>query len=671
MPESTELTGLTEPAVLAELDTGAARSAQRTGAVTRRHFRMADGVFLAATLYLPDTDVPVPVLLEALPYRKDDILDHDTDYVRLRDEFGYAVCRLDLRGTGSSQGIAVDEYPETETSDLSDVIAQLATADWCTGAVGMFGTSYGGFNSLQVAATRPPALKAIVPIYSSDDPYTDDVHYMGGSLRLLDLLDYPTYMAAINALPPVPSLAVGDWRSEWELRLANTEPWLLTWFDEQTDGQYWQSRAIRPDYDRISCPTMIVAGWADGYRNNTFRTYEALRAAGTTCRLIIGPWSHMSPDSSLPGPWIDLTREMARWFDRWLKDQPNGIEDENPIEVFVRQSTSPGPLVQEVEGYWRSEQTWPLTKVVTDVRPLGPGKIDYPVIPSVGSSAWISCAGALPWGAPDDVAIDDAASLTWEWPVESPLEILGHAVLSVRVAADRPVAGVSAKLVDVFPDGRATLITRGFVNLTHRGDVHDPPRALVPGTYYDVELEIEATSWELATGHTLRLSIAGTDWPNVIAPPEPVTLTCDLSASQLALPVVPTDALRDASSLTPIPRATEFERGSATWNIERDSHTGKTSASVDFGDTWVSVIGVACTDHYGGTVSVRDTFDQHVVAACSYELTFDEVTVRTEADLDVEITASTFEIDIRVRASIGRESVSDRRWTRTIQRHLA
>jgi uncharacterized protein len=642
-----------------------------SGTLVRRHFLMPDGVSLAATLYLPETTGQVPALLEALPYRKDDVLDHDDDYLRLRDEFGYAVCRLDLRGTGSSQGVAVDEYPESEVGDLGEVIAQLAAAEWCTGAVGMFGTSYSGFNSLQVAATRPPALKAIVPIYSSDDPYTDDVHYMGGSLRLLDLVDYPTYMAAINALPPVPAFAVGDWRSEWESRLATTEPWLLTWFEQQTYGPYWQSRAIKPDYARIDCPTMIVAGWADGYRNNTFRTFEALHTAGTTCRLIVGPWSHMSPNSSLPGPWIDLTREMVRWFDRWLKEDRNGIEHENPIEIFVRQSTPPGPLIQQVEGYWRSEQDWPTHKVVADIRPFGSGVIEYTVRPSVGTSAWISCAGSLPWGAPDDVRSDDEASLTWEWPVDSPLEILGHAVASFRVAADRPVAGVSVKLVDVFPDGRATLITRGYINLTHRGDVHEAPRALNPGTYYDVELNLEATSYELNAGHRLRLSIAGTDWPNVIAPPAPVTLSFDLTTAQLTVPIVPGTAPRSKSSLTSIARATEFDRGSAQWRIERDVLGGETSAIVDYGDTWVSATGIACADHYAGRVSVSDSFDQRVVATCSYEVAFDDVTVRTDSDFDLTVTESSFDLEVRVRAAADGELVSDRTWTRTIPRQLA
>ena len=167
---------------------------------------MADGVELAATLYLPDTAEPQPCLLEALPYRKDDLTSSYAEgYRSLRDEHGYAVCRLDLRGTGSSGGDATDEYPLVERTDLCTVIAWLAEQEWCDGNVGMFGTSYSGFNSLQIASERPPALKAICAIYASDDRWTDDVHWRGHALRLVDLVDYCHYMTPMCVLPPVPA----------------------------------------------------------------------------------------------------------------------------------------------------------------------------------------------------------------------------------------------------------------------------------------------------------------------------------------------------------------------------------------------------------------------------------------------------------------------------------
>ena len=147
----------------------------------------------------------------------------------------------------------------------------------------MFGYIYSGFNSLQLACERPPQLNAICAIYATDDRYTDDVHYMGGALRAIDLVDYCHYMVPMNALPPVPAVWGDGWRDEWLRRIDEHEPWLLRWLEEQLDGPYWRHGSVRPDYERIACPTMIVAGWADGYRNNTFRTFAALRCAEASC----------------------------------------------------------------------------------------------------------------------------------------------------------------------------------------------------------------------------------------------------------------------------------------------------------------------------------------------------------------------------------------------------
>ena len=228
---------------------------------------MGDGVRLSATLFLPDGDGPWPAILEALPYRKDDVTAaYRSDYERFA-EAGYVYCWIDLRGTGSSQGLAVDEYPAIERTDLATVIDWLATRGWSSGTVGMCGTSYSGFNSLQIAAERPAALKAIVSIFASDDRYGDDVHYFGGALKGVDMIDYPTYMVAMNALPPVPSVYGEGWREEWDRRVDEAQPWVLTWLEHQRRDDYWRAGSVREDYGAIEAATMIVAGWADGYTN--------------------------------------------------------------------------------------------------------------------------------------------------------------------------------------------------------------------------------------------------------------------------------------------------------------------------------------------------------------------------------------------------------------------
>ena len=436
-----------------------------------------DGIRLSISVWLPDTALgPQPCVLEALPYRKDDMTSgYRPEYVRLSRDYGYVVARLDVRGTGSSEGWAVDEYPESEQQDLADVIAWIAAQPWCNGNVGMYGTSYSAFNSLQMAAERPPALKAVLSIYGSDDRYTDDVHWMGGTRRLLDLVDYCHYMTPMNALPPVPAVwatrpvvdgeTARDWRAEWLARVDENQPWLLTWLSHQFNDDYWRHGSIRPDYSRIAIPVMIVAGWADGYRNNSFRTVTALREAGVAHRLLIGPWSHMSTETSLPGPRIDLVPEMARWWDRWLRGIENGVEDEPTAIWYVRRPHTPAPDLDTVPGEWRAEE-WPSPRSGTRELTLL-GRRAYPVVPDVGTSAWISCAGHLPYGQSLDQRHDDADSLTWDFDAVG-VELAGYPLLRLTIAADAPSAMLSAKLCSLAPDGTSTLITRTSLDLSRR-----------------------------------------------------------------------------------------------------------------------------------------------------------------------------------------------------------
>ncbi|MGI8700932.1 MAG: CocE/NonD family hydrolase, partial [Nocardioidaceae bacterium] len=430
---------------------------------------MDDGVELSATLYLPGRDDgPQPCILEALPYRKDDLTSsYRPDYVRLRDDHGYAVCRLDLRGTGSSGGDATDEYPPREQQDLHLVLDWLAGQDWCDANIGMYGTSYSAFNSLQMACERPAHLKAIIAIYGTDDRYTDDVHYRGGILKVLDLVDYCHYMTPMNALPPVPAVWGGGWREEWVRRIEASEPWALRWLRQRLDGPYWRHGSVRPDYERIACPTMVIAGWADGYRNSSLRLMERLRDQGVPHRLLAGPWAHAATDTAQPGPRIDSLPEMVAWWDRWLRGIDNGVDDgltegRPSVTAFVRSSTRPSPVLDTHEGFWVREE-WPSPRVGVNARALD-GRPPYAVRPDVGVDAWIDCAGHLPWGQSGDQRFDDAASLTWEWDAP-PLPVLGHPRVRLRVSADAPAAHVSVKLTDVFADGTSALVSRGTLNL--------------------------------------------------------------------------------------------------------------------------------------------------------------------------------------------------------------
>ncbi|HEY5013139.1 MAG TPA: CocE/NonD family hydrolase [Acidimicrobiia bacterium] len=658
----------------------------------REYVAMEDGVRLAISRFEPQgRDGPWPVIVEALPYRKDDLTaSYRAEYRRLVDEGRYVIVRVDVRGTGSSEGVATDEYPVQEQRDLVRLIAWCAAQPWSTGRVGMYGTSYSGFNSLQVAIERPPELGAICAIYATDDRYTDDSHYAGGVLRAIDLVDYVAYMVAMNALPPVPAVFGDGWRDEWRRRLDATEPWLLRWLEEQTDGPYWRHGSLRLDsrpgtvsgYDRIECATMLVAGWADGYRNNTLRTFAALQCEK---RLLLGPWSHMATATSLPGPHIDLVPELIRFFDRHLRaGGATGAvtASEPPIAVFVRRATRPEPDLAEHAGAWRFEDEWPPARAKTRVlSPGGDGDDLVPVRGDVGTSAWNSCAASLPWGQPQDQRADDAWSLVYDWPVAEELEILGNGTLRVTVTASAPVAFLSVKLCDVFPDGMSALVTRGFLNLTHRHSSVEP-EALVPGEPVDVEVELEATSWVFEPGHRLRIALAGTDWPNTWPPPAPVTLHVDRTSVRLALPELP-----PLTDLRPVPAFVAPQPGSwhpgepadepqpaLLWQIAHDVLGRRTEATVRYGSRYEGELASRVTELYEGDVSVStvDPGDADARATSRFEIAWPDAACAciVESRLLVRSDADTYHVEVELDVDDGGEPFARRRWNRDIPRTL-
>jgi len=621
------------------------------------------------------------VLFEGRPYRKDDLSWAAPVYRRFVTEGDYAVCRADVRGTGSSEGVAEDEYTEREWQDWLEVIDWLASQAWSSGSVGMYGTSYSGFNSLQVAALRPNALKAIVPIYATDRRYTDDVHYGGGVRRGIDFLDYPLNMVAMNALPPVPSVYGDGWREEWHRRVDANSPWELRWLEEQDEEPYWLHGSVFKAYEAIEAATMIIAGHADGYHNMAFRTFEALRAPR---RLLFGPWSHMSPRFSLPGPRIDHVPEMIRWWDRWLRGIDNGIDREPPVVMFVRRSTRPAPDLDEYRGEWRLEPAWPPERLVEDRRELssasvaGRGKAEEDTLEvrgDVGVTGSIWCAAELPFGPPWDQRPDEVFSLVYDWSgLERELEIMGHPRVELTVTSSTPVAFVSAKLCDVFPDGDSALVTRGILNLTHRSS-HARPEPLAPGQPVRVSIELDATSWIWEPGHRVRLDLASSDFPSSWPPPSAGRLTVDRSASALVLPVL--------DGPPPEPRLPEFDPGEPTpvmraeelpvWKIEEDVLAKERRVTIDHGfEGYREEAGIGVSARYGGTISVstEDPGATRAEGGTTFELRFPETTVRTRSHGVLRSDGESWHLLLELEVAEGDDVWHTRHWQRTLPRLL-
>ncbi len=269
---------------------------------------------------------------------------------------GYVLCRLDVRGTGSSAGMPLDEYTADETRDGYDAVEWLATQPWCDGAVGMWGISYGGFTAIQVAALGPPHLRAIVPVMATDDRYLDDIHYRGGCVTVSELSQYAVSQVAMNAMPPEAVFRGASWRDDWRARLDATPPWLFAWLRHQIDGPYWRQGSLAPDYAAIEAAIFNIGGWQDSYVDPAFRMQARCPAPSHT---LVGNWVHSWPQDAAPGPNLDELHEIDRFFDRHLRGADNGWDAEPPIVWFEREYAPPAAFPGPSPGRWRAASAYP------------------------------------------------------------------------------------------------------------------------------------------------------------------------------------------------------------------------------------------------------------------------------------------------------------------------
>jgi uncharacterized protein len=511
---------------------------------------MTDGNLLAARMWIPEDaeKSPVPAILEYIPYRKRDLTaERDVQHHAYIAGFGYASVRVDLRGSGESEGILTDEYLQQELDDGVEVIQWLSRQKWCTGSVGMIGISWGGFNGLQIAALRPEPLRAIITICSTDDRYSDDVHYMGGCL-LGDNLSWASTMFDQNTHPPDPLLVGERWRDMWMERLEKSGLWLETWMRHQHRNHYWKHGSVCENYNAIACPVMAVSGWADGYSNAVFRLMENLSVPR---KGLLGPWSHKYPHEGVPGPAIGFLQEVRAWWDRWLKGIENGTENEPMFRVWMQYSVPPTTSYIERPGRWVAEPSWPSSNIrflqwKLDARRLAPSEeeigeqplsIQSPLAVGLFAGKW--CSYQAPPDLPHDQRQEDGGALVFESGfLDEDLEILGAPIVELELSSNEPVAMVAVRLSDVQPDDKATRITYGLLNLTHRNG-HENPQPLEPGRRYRITLQLNGVAQRFPKGHRLRLSISTSYWPLAWPPPKPVQLTIYSGTSSLTLPVRP------------------------------------------------------------------------------------------------------------------------------------
>ncbi len=513
---------------------------------------LSDGTRLAARIWMPE-DAPTnprPAILEYLPYRKRDGT-HQRDALTYPyfAGHGYVGVRVDMRGCGDSDGLMRDEYLPQEQHDALQVIDWLTRQPWCDGAVGMMGISWGGFNSLQVAAHRPPALKAIISLCSTDNRYRDDIHYKGGAL-LMENLGWASTMLSYSSRPPDPLLR-DDWEEIWMQRLENTPLLIEKWLQHPNFDELWKHGSIDRNYAAIEAATLLIGGWHDAYSNTVARMLAHLHCPRQG---IVGPWAHKYPHFATPQPRIGFLQIAVRWWDYWLKGIDNGVMAEPLLRAYLMDGVAPQPSYALRAGRWVAAHRWPSERVQTArfllgadglsradddaenrAQPQAEYRINSPA--DSGTSGGEFC---IMWMGPDwptDQRDDDARSLTFDSaPADQPVTLFGAAEITLALAADQPGGNIIVRLCDVAADGASTLITYGVLNLAHRGG-HENPQPMEVGQRTTIRFKLDDCGYVVPRGHRLRVAVSTAHWPLLWPSAYHTTVTLYAPECHLDLPL--------------------------------------------------------------------------------------------------------------------------------------
>ncbi|SEN73779.1 hypothetical protein SAMN04488103_10788 [Gemmobacter aquatilis] len=642
---------------------------------------MPDGVRLSARIWRPEDagENPVPAVLEYIPYRK-------RDGTLVRDELmhpyvaghGYACIRVDMRGNGDSEGLMADEYTQQEMDDAVAVIDWLSRQPWCSGAVGMMGKSWGGFNCLQAAFNQPPALKAVISVCSTADRFADDVHFKGGCL-LGENFGWGAVMLSFSSRPADPALRP-DWRQDWLARL-EAEPWLAPrWASHQTRDAYWKHGSICEDWGRMQVPVLNFGGWADNYMNTLGHVMTNHPGVGQG---VMGPWVHQYPHTAVPGPQIGFLQEAIRWWDCWLKGIDNGVAQGPRYRAYMLHSAPPDACAAHRPGHWVVEEQWPSPRVTRAVLALSPGRLGQGAAALGLSVATPQHLGLhtgefFPMGLhaemPGDQRADDALSVCFDTdPLAEGMDLLGQATLHLRLRSDKPMAFLVARLCDVAPDGASVRICHGILNLRHRDSMEQPTPVPVAEAF-DIALTLDQMGYRLAPGHRLRLALSTTYWPFLWPSPEAATLT--LESGTLDLPRH--SGSRGDEWLPPVPEAAPgwkhrvLRAPAAARRIEHDLITGRIALIVeeDTGDAENLTHGLITGETLREVWSIHpdDPLSARVEISYEQRLARGDWSVRSLATCQMSAAAQNLQMDAQLQAWEGAAQVFSRQFHAPVKR---
>ena len=661
---------------------------------------MPDGVRLSARLWLPQGAEarPVPAILEYIPYRK-------ADMVRARDERnhpvfatrGYACLRVDMRGSGDSEGHMPDMYTPHELDDARAVIAWIAAQPWCDGSVGMFGTSWGGTASLQAAVDAPPALKAVIAVCATHDRYEDDIHHKGG-LLLTDSIEWGATLPAILGSPPTATSRGKQWFFDWRERLERLTFPLETWVREEERSPYWQWGSVTRQADRIGCPVLAVGGWSDRYSNSVMSLVEKCpdRVWG-----IVGPWGHHYPDQGHPGPAMDFQRAALDWWDHWLKapssvppaDSPSAPSCWPRLRLWLPEFDPPQDVIETRNGGWieLSDRAGKATEALV-LLPNGASLTETPVDGAADGAA----AAAVPYdlrvglasgdtgyfgrfgGQPTDQAVDDSQSLVFDSaPLDDALVLLGAASAELELVSDQPLAQIALRIGDVAPDGRVARVALALRNLalddsleTGEPMVADQPRRR--------RIDFHTKAYRFRPGHRIRLALSSSYWPLAWPSPKPFRLTLNLAGCRLTLPVLRAPVQPLALPFeAPRPGIERFERLSRG-DLVRSASEGNDGAVLSGWHQSYTSLRFQQTETVFG-YETQAWHRLHPSDPCSASSRFDhrlsferpDGTAEVRGSAEVRAAGDAFLLSGSVTASWQGEEVMTRRWAPRLSRRLS
>ena len=564
---------------------------QKEYEITEVWIPMSDDVRLAADIYWPadyEQEKTYPVLLEYIPYRKDESRGRNYPLYSYFLDHDYIVARVDMRGTGNSEGITIPyEYSDIELDDGEEVINWLSQQEWSTGSVGMFGISWGGFNSIQMAMRNPPALKAFVSLMATEYLYQEDVHYMDGIMHTDSwMMGNDLY----NVLPGAPDFKMDE---EWVKNRFNVKPSVYTYMRQQRDGAFWDRASAKGQYEKIRIPGYHIGGWYDGYRNSLPRMLENVEAP---VKAMIGPWDHYFPNTAWPKPQIEWREEAVRWFDQWLKGEDTGILEEPDFLVYVRNYYPPDPTIDRIPGHWRWEDKWPIDRIEnhTWYAHTDHGLSNEPSENAIHTMVYKPSMGlegggrTMWWGdvTPDQRPMDEFSLVYDSETLDAPLEILGRPIAKLHVSASASRANWVVRISDVAPDGQVTQVAGAAFNGTHRISAREPSD-IVPGDEFDLNIDLHFTSWVFPKDHRIRIAISNAQWPMLWPTPMQMTSTLTIggkNGARIELPVVPpgeeyTPNLKEPSTSPILSGYETIDSGgaggyAAMYSIQHDPGTG-------------------------------------------------------------------------------------------------